>query len=128
MWTDNGRLFPNNLKYAAKFEGKSSVTKVTSDRINESNNNVDFNLMTKDDMEFCDVITEKSEAVIHVTNSDEFNDDLNKTLINESGIKERIICLKPKKEKKFPRISEMNHNYIQRQKCSYKLYYHKKNN
>ena len=102
MWRDNGRLFPNSLKYAAKFEGKSSETKVTSDRIDGSNNNVDFDIMTKDDMEFCDVITEKSEAVIHVTNSDEINDDLNKTLINESEIKERIICLKAKKRKRVP--------------------------
>ena len=63
-------------------------------------------------MEFCDVITvvnrtrmcdanivEKSEDVIHATNSDEVNDDLNKTVINESEIKERIISLKPKKER-----------------------------
>ena len=115
MWTDNGRLIPNNLKYAAKFEGKSSITKVTSDRIDESNNDVDFNIMTKD--EFCDVITvvnrtdicdanivEISEAVVHATNNDEVNDDPNKTVINESEIKDRIISLKPKKEKEFPHM------------------------
>ena len=103
----NDRLIPNNLKYAAKVEGKSSVTKVTSERIDESNNDVDFNIITKDDMEFCDVIAvvnktnicdaniaEKCEVVVHVTNSDELNDDPNKTLINESEIKERIISLK----------------------------------
>ena len=45
---------------------------------------------------------EKSEAVSHVTNSDKVNDDLNKTVINESEIKERIISLKPKKGKEFP--------------------------
>ena len=117
MWTDNGRLIPNNLKYAAKFEGNSSVT---SDRIGESNNDVNSHIMTKDDMEFRDVITvvnrtnnydanivETSEAAVHATNNDEVNDDPNKTVTNESEIKERIISLKPKKEKEFPHISEM---------------------
>ena len=74
--------------------------------------------MTKD--EFCEVnivvkrtnicdanIVDKSEAVLHATNSDEVNDDPNKTVINESEIKERITSLKPKKEKEFPHISEM---------------------
>ena len=52
MWTDNGRLIPNNLKYATRFERKSSVTHLTSERISGDSNNVDSNITTEDDMEF----------------------------------------------------------------------------
>ena len=111
MWTDNGRLIPNNLKYETKFERKSSVTQLTSERISGDSNNVDFNITTEDDMEFCDIIgrnicdtnTVEKEVVVHVTNT-----DANKTVINESSeTKQRIISLKIEKGNEFPHISEM---------------------